>query len=429
MTTTHTREAFIPHSREDLIARCIADGRLAAAQVQPFRAFCELLMAYYHFQFHHELETLKRTYAPLNPDATPHADRAPAPSAAQADEMVSTLEQVLRRANYTRLADATLQQALSEISLIDLRTHINFDDFVQVLVYHRGQFTRTATVKHLLFLKKDIVLDVFDRVVMLFTFKDAAHFEAQDRPIDKLDFTPGQTYLYLYKNIPKNDLELLFPNVQIGMNNLDRFMFLAPAIAAGIAMLLKILPNMLLIAGVLLFFILGPQFAQQLGFSEQEVRDIMPVLTAFVTLSAALGGFAMKQYSGYKNKRLQFMKHVTDTLFFRNLSNNASVLHTLIDAAEEEETKEIILVTYHLLTSDRPLTATELDEHIETWMHTHLGTVIDFDIDQTLQQLEALRTDDVPLLQRDAKGHCHLLPLEQAKIVLDQLWDDAFQYA
>ena len=169
--------------------------------------------------------------------------------------------------------------------------------------------------------------------------------------------------------------------------------------------------------------------AQQMGISEQEIHDIMPALTALITLSAALGGFAMKQYSGYKNKRLQFMKHVTDTLFFRNLSNNASVLHAIVDAAEEEETKEIILVAYHLLTRTRPMTALELDAHIEAWMQEHFGITIDFDIEQTLQQLAALRTDKAALLQRDDEGHCHFLPLAQAKVVLDQLWDDAFQYA
>ena len=38
------------------------------------------------------------------------------------------------------------------------------------------------------------------------------------------------------------------------------------------------------------------------------------------------------------------------------------------DAAEEEETKEIILVYYHLLTSPDPLTPAQLDDRIERWM-------------------------------------------------------------
>ena len=43
--------------------------------------------------------------------------------------------------------------------------------------------------------------------------KDQDYFDKQGKDIAKLPFNPGQTYLYLYHNIPQNDLELLFEPV------------------------------------------------------------------------------------------------------------------------------------------------------------------------------------------------------------------------
>jgi hypothetical protein len=159
-----------------------------------------------------------------------------------------------------------------------------------------------------------------------------------------------------------------------------------------------------------------------------------------LSLLVTLGGFAFRQYSVYKSKQLAFQKNVTETLFFRNLTSNAGVFQTLIDAAEEEECKEIILVCYHLLTSKTPLTAEQLDNRIETWMDDKFGTKIDFDINGPLRNMEAIRgkivndsskstnTPDLPLLTKDAQGNCNVLSLDDALATLDYVWDNAFLY-
>jgi hypothetical protein len=170
------------------------------------------------------------------------------------------------------------------------------------------------------------------------------------------------------------------------------------------------------------------------------MRDIMPVLVAIFSLTIALGGFAFQQYSSYKSKQVKFQKNVTETLFFRNLASNARVFQSLIDAAEEEECKEIILVCYHLLTSKTPLTPEQLDNRIEAWMDEKFGTKIDFDINGPLQNLEAIRGKivkdgsrlangaDIPLLTKDSLGNCCILSLDDALAVIDYLWDKAFLY-
>jgi hypothetical protein len=209
-------------------------------------------------------------------------------------------------------------------------------------------------------------------------------------------------------------------------------------VGAGASVLFRAVPNLLLIAGVIVFFTLGPDWSTGLGVRDEQVRDLMPTLAALLSITLALGGFAMKQYSGYQGRRLKFMKDVTETLFFKNIATNLSVLHSLVDAAEEEESKEMILLYYHLLKAAQPLTPAELDKRLEEWLATTAKARVNFDLEHTLQNMQALQGEVrflpgeapqwKPLLSLDATGRCHVLPLLQAKQLLDWQWDHAFEY-
>jgi hypothetical protein len=209
-------------------------------------------------------------------------------------------------------------------------------------------------------------------------------------------------------------------------------------VGAGIMMLFKALPNLILIAGLILLLTVGASFAEQIGVYEDQVKDFTPVLFAFFSLSAALGGFAFKQYSGYQTRRMKFMKDVTDTLFFKSIATNSSVFHTVIDLAEEEEAKEVILVYYHLLTSTVGCNPARLDARIEAWLAEKGAPAVDFDMEMVLQNMQAVRTTmctngdtiarETALLEVDENDDCHVLSLLDAKRLLDKLWDEAFDY-
>ncbi len=451
------REAFIPYRRADIIEMCLEDGLLSPEQAQQFREFCQILAAYYHFELHQLQETLKDNFAPFNPDAdTKLRVELDSQTLKQMEhDLVESFNTVLERANYNPLSQADLEQAFETSSMVDLRTAVDFDDFEQMVFYHRGDIFKTTTIKKL-FRTEEIEVDIFERVVLLLKFKDAAYFEAkreqkssywdklvqrlrrgdakQKSDLEALNFTPGKTYIYLYKNIPRHDLEILFPNVRVSMNLKDRLLFIVPAIGAAIPVFLRALPQLLIIIGVLLFFTMGPQAAESVGASEENVRNMMPLLAGLLSLVVAFGGFAVKQYNTFKTKQIKFLKDVTDTLFFNNLSSNASVLQALIDAAEEEETKEIILAYYHLLTSPKALTPKQLDEKIEQWMAEHFETHIDFDINGPLNNMAKLQISNTvdagntALLSRNGQGTCEVLPLDQARQLVDAVWDDVFQF-
>ncbi|AFY57827.1 Protein of unknown function (DUF3754) [Rivularia sp. PCC 7116] len=436
------REAFIPYRRSDIIKLCLDDGRLNAAEAQKFKDFCEILSSYYHFRFHKTLETIKDNYVPFNPNADVEA--LVPPSFEEYDAMESTVvdgfKHILERANYIKLPEYAIKQALGETSLIDLKTEVDFDDFEQVVCYYRGDSYKTVTQKKLFFWKKEKRIDIFERIVLLIKFKEAAHFGAKKEKSKELKFIPGKMYLYFYKNIPKLDIDLLFPNVTTSMNWKDRLLFGVPAIGAAIPLILRALPNLLLLIAAILLAINAEPLLEELEVEQSQARNIMPVLVATLSLGMALGGFAFKQYSNYKSKKIKFQKDVTETLFFKNLGNNDSVFQTFIDLAEEEECKEIILVYYHLLTSENQMAPEQLDAHIEAWMEKKLGAAINFDIHGPLDNLANIfgkvitnglseeNVPEIPLLRYDKEGFCYVLPLNDAKKVIDYVWDNAFNY-
>ncbi|MFB2974524.1 TMEM143 family protein [Aerosakkonema sp. BLCC-F183] len=442
MATYQDREAFIPYQRRDLIELCVQDGQLAGADVQKFRDFCEILSAYYHFQLHQTLEVIKDNFAPFDPDIDTKsiAVATPDQKANMEAKLVEAFKTLLERANYIPLSEEMLQRAFQISSLIELKTDVDLNDFDRIVCYYRGDSQKTTTVNKIL-QKIEKSVDVLERVVLLLKFKDESYFASKKIKADKLNFSPGKMYVYYYKNIPKFDLEFLFPNIKISMTWKDRLLFGVPAIGAAVPVAIKVLPQLLLIIAIISFVVFGKSSIANFSINQEQLSNLMPVLVAALSLVVALGGFAVRQYNNYNSKKIKFQKNITDTLFFRALANNGSVFGALIDAAEEEECKEILLVYYHLLTSKTPLTPKQLDDKIENWMEKRFGTKIDFDINGPLRNLQAIRgkivkdgvetdsSSEIPLLTYDEQGFCKIPSLDDAKTVIDYVWDNAFLYA
>ena len=439
MAVYQNREAFIPYTRQALIDLCLSDDRLNDTEKKQFREFCQILAAYYHFKFHSYLENIKHNYTPFNPDVSNKVILTEDDDEIFTKNLIEDFTTVLQKANYYPLSKGVLRRALEDDSLFDLKTEVDFADFEEMLCYCQGDIQEKMTFKKL-WRTKEKKIDIFEKVVLLIKFKEEKHFTSKPTSQEELSFKPGCIYIYLYKNLSKLDIEFIFPNVQMSMNWKDRLLFGIPAIGAGVSLVVKILPQLLLIIGVILYVVLGNIPTDVVPVREEEIRDVTPLLVTTLSLLVTLGGFAFKQYTSYKNKQIKFQKNITETLFFRNMANNTGVFQYLVDAAEEEECKEIILVYYHLLTSNTLLNAEQLDDLIEVWMEETIGKKIDFDIDKTIKNLQVIRgkvninsesdsgLTEVALLKQDEQNYLQALPLDKATQVIDYVWDNAFQY-
>lgn len=411
-------ERFIPLRRSDLTDLCAARIRAGGGDAEYFVHSARLLEALFHHEFHARLERLKDLYAPFNPDLDARllpevsaADRGP-----RRDDLSAELEAVLEAANFERITDADLRSAMDEESLFRIRLHVDFDDFEQVVFYRRGETPRSEEVRTLFGLRRRrIDFLTYDRVVVFVAFRDSDFFAAGGRK-RTLPFEPGATLLKMFRNVPRADLEMLFPNSEVRMKLADKVAIGVPAAASGVALVAtKLGPTLLLVASAGAFW---------LGLRDAPVVLDQASLLALAAGLGTLGGYLFKQFSSFKNRKLKFMKSLADNLYFRNLDNNAGVFHRLVDAAEEEECKEALLAWTFLLTAETPLGAAQLDAAIEAWLMAQLGGPVDFEIDDALAKLERFG-----LVARATDGTLSAVEPAAAAARLDAVWDDLFRFA
>ncbi len=411
-----TRERFIPFKAPDVIEMCLDDAgtRLSGRDQKAFRDLAKMFSNVFHYEFHEHLLRLKAAYAPFDPDADTKSLKTVTPeeTAAAQIELFDGITHALEKANYHRLSRDELEAALADSSLFKLRLDVEFEDFEDVVFFARGERRCEEEVRKL-FKREVVQFDVYDRVAIYVRFKDQAYFDAQERK--QLDFKPGSTVLKLFRRVPKADLEILFPNVKIKMRAIDKVLIGVPAAIGGIAMLVtKLMAPIILAFGMVLFLLKIRQ--------AQPDIDTKALVAAGAGLAAA-GGYVLKQVSNFKNRKIRFLKTLTDQLYFKNLDNNSGVIYHLISGAEDEELKESLLAYYFLLHSPKPLTAKALDEAIEAWFEKRWDTVLDFDVQDALEKLERLE------LARCAEDQTwSVIPIKRANQQLDRLWDGYFDF-
>jgi len=406
MTDKQDIYRFIPYRRPDIVEMTVRDGGLAA-QEREFRQLCYMLEQIFHFEFHRRIEALKNAYAGIDPD-TDTRRLQPAQSEAGAS-FVDLLDGLLEKANYERVTEADLNQALHESSLFKIRLHVDFSDFSEVSLFTRGVSRRREEIPTWFGLaSRTIEFTNFDRVVVYIRVRDDFEQDGQEFA----GCRAGATLLKLFRNVPGADLEMLFPNTRVRMRLLDKLLIGVPAlVSGGIVLTTKLGASLVL---------LGSLFGYWLGVSSQPAELNQASIMVLLAGIAALGGYLWKQFNNFKNRKLRFMQALTQNLYFKNLDNNAGVFYRLADDAEEEESKEAILAYYFLLTAERPMTKAELDQTIEKWLDQRWDCRIDFEIEDALHKLVCLG------LVEESGGSLSAVSPDSGIRLLDERWDNYF---
>ena len=415
MPDTINRNRFIPFRKADIVDMCVDTSQLDEADIKAFRELCQILEALFHFEFYSHLEKLKTSYAPFNPDADTRSVLKYSPKEKKdlQKQLIEEMTSVLTAANYEKITGQDLQQALGEESIFQIRLEVDFEDFEDVIFFRRGESIKEETlVKYFGLWKNKFKFTNYDRVAIYIKFKEADYFEKQKRK--HLYFEPGSTVIKLFHNVPKADLEMLFPNSNVRMKTIDKIIIGVPAAISGIIVLVtKLGASLLLVGSVISFW---------LGFKDEEVQIKQQHLIALGAGLGTLAGFLFRQINKYKNRKIKFMKALADNLYFKNLDNNAGVFYHLIDTAEEEEFKEAVLAYFFLLTAKDPLSKTALDQRIEKWLAERWDCHINFEIGDAIQKLQRLK-----LVTAD-NDYLRCVPLDSAKQQLDAIWDNFFEY-
>lgn len=410
-----TIERFIPFTKQDIITLCSDDlASETSLDTESFIHVCTILSSLLHFQYHGLLENLKKSYAPFDPNADTHSLAIPSKEQLidHQKNFAESFEQILNSANFEKITEQDIQTALNEESLFKVRLEVAFNDFEQMVFYRRGESQKTETLRQFLGLKKkSFTFTHYDRVAVYIKFKNKEYFVNKKLPVG---FEPGATIIKLFQNVPKADLEMLFPNSEIRMRPIDKFIIgLSALIGGAVVLITKLGASLILLATLFAFWI---------GMSDESVKMSQKQLIALALGFGVFGSFVFKEWTKFKNRKIKFMKALADNLYYKNLDNNAGVFQTLVNEAEEEDFKEAILAYTFLLKCPEGLSAQALDKAIESWFNNKLQCSLDFEINDALEKLNTMEL--VTLTNNIYRA----IDLTSAKKRLDQHWDNIFQF-
>ncbi|HEX4144564.1 MAG TPA: TMEM143 family protein [Pirellulales bacterium] len=389
----HAGDHFIPIRQAELVELLASQPDLKDQEVDLFRRLAQILSATVHHEYQQELEALKADYASFDPDSdtVPLAATTSQGRSARLDALFDRLAKLLERANFTYLTREALEEALSGASQWGLNLTVDFDVFDRLEIYVRGHGVERRQVRGLStrFRKIESDAETFQRLVVLLKLRP---HRSLPKGVDNDD-----VYLKLFKDIPRMDLEMLLPGTKIKMSLFDRTKIALPTIS-GVAMTgWKVISGLMLANSLVLLGLAGG------------------------TIS-----FGLRSFRGYMQTKERYQLSLTESLYYKNLDNNAGVLMRLIDEAEEQENREALLAYFFLRRDVAPagLTAEQLDQRIEEFLERQLGRAIDFEVGDALAKLIRWR-----LVEKLPQDRLRALPFDAALSSLDSAWDQIFSYS
>lgn len=397
------RERFIPRRVGELTTDlCGLPWPQDHDGVEQFRSFSRLTSALYHYEFHDREQAIT--------EAWERADADPGAATVVATELTGLLD----GANYTPVTMADLEYALANESLIPLRFEVDLDDYDELLIYRRGSQRSTVAVPKWMGLRSEertIVVD--ERVVVYARVKPKSWFDERQIDPAERNLVPGQVSLKQFQNVPRADIEMLLPSTRVRLRLIDSLVIGVPAVASAVA----VLTTKLLSTLGLMFLLV----AAWLGLRDQQPEIDQAALVILFGGAVTLGGFVFRQWAKLKNRRLEYLKTLTENLYLRTLAVGPGVLHTLLSSAEQQEVVEVLLAYRFLLAAPGGLVAAELDTAVETWLQDSGQGDIDFEVDDAVAKLRRLEVIE-------GRPTMRARPLAESLASLDRRWDDLFRY-
>ncbi|MBW4359291.1 TMEM143 family protein [Flavobacterium taihuense] len=404
------REHYIPFDKEFLLEQQLAEFSGDEKKVEDFKKLFDIIEHYYHNEAFNLIRNIKQNYAFFDPDLNPK-ERATFRDKSNFSLFKETLLKVLELSNYSRVNQETLDKAFKYSDLIGLKLAIDLETYDDYEIYVRGQHTTTEKISKFFFWKKKIEVEYYDRVMIYLKYHDANYYKKKKTPKDKRPIEPGTIVLKIFKRVPKNDLETIFPNAIPKMSLTDKLLLWVPGLVGGISLLsAKVIPALI---------------KMQSAVESGETIDLLNSKTSLnqgLIALGFLGAYLFRQYNNFVNKKIKYSKMLSDSLYFKNLGNNSGAFYSLLNSSEEEVLKETILAYSFLSQSKTPLTEAELDHQIESWFKKKHNTDLDFDVKEALIKLKNTG------LGSETNGKWEVIPLDKALIKIDELWDGVFDY-
>lgn len=411
------RERFIPITRfalRDRLTRPQAWPQGQAAEADRFFVYLD----YWRRQtYNAELHELEQTYEPFSPDSDMLMTRQFTEEERRAMQrrVVDQTAGLLERANYTRIEPHDVELILTKESHYGLDLHVDLKAFEELLIFYRGAISRRDQRRSLrkFYRREEFDVPIFQRLFVLFKLKpmdvrvrevmaehrvgrsEAERIVGKLRALIPAGVSDDNIYMKLFKNMPRSDIEMIFPNTRVKFRLFDK-------IKLGVTS--------------------GGAFGMGIAGTAGKIAAGGLVATNPVALAGAvagLGGVAFRQAMAFFNQRQRYMVVMAQNLYFHAMADNRGVMIKLASRAAEEDVKEEMLL-YSVLAKERAnrRDLPAIDMAIEHYMLTSFGLNVDFDLEDALERL--IRDG---IVSEGADGTLHTLSPKEAALHIDAKWD------
>lgn len=333
---------------------------MTAEQENQWRRISGLFLSMMHHLYRQRHEQLLYAYAPLDPDLDRMLATVPTPE--QRDLLIAEtrtrIEDILQRANYRKLSAEELENSLEVASLWGVRMRVNFELQEWTEVYTRGLVIgerQHRTLKNYYRLKW-FEVPLYQRLVVFFRVK----------PKHPQGFDTQRVYIRMFKNIPRQDIDMMLPGAGVHMTWLDHSKIVLPSMYAASMTMWRILKAFLMLA------FLGA------------------LKTVGIVLIAALSiAYALKSMFTFRvNTQRRYLLNMTQSLYYQSLGNNNAVLLRLLEEGEQQEACGLIL-TYFVMTqqADQVMQQHEINQRCREIIQNATGVAFNFCSQRSLETL------------------------------------------
>jgi hypothetical protein len=408
------REKFIPVTPLALVDRLTQPSAWPPGEAKKVRQFFTYLANWRQQRYGADLLKLARYYEPFSPDSDLLITRTYSEPEKKVLErqLVDGVRRLMEQANYTRIDQSAIDIILTKESHYGLDLHVDLKAFDELEIYYRGAVTTRGTrrsARKFYLRKEEFDLPVFQRLAILFKLKAFDKRVVEVMEAERIDRATAERrvrkrrgpiadrinsdfiYIKLFKNIPRADLEMVFPNTRIRFRLFDKIK-------------------------------LGVTASGGLGMGVVGTVSKIAVATNPIALAGALaglGGIAVRQVVNFANQRNKYMVKMAQNLYSHALADNRGVMTLLAERAAEEDMKEEILL-YSLLAKEQ-VNISELrdaDAAIERYLLSTFGLEANFDVEDALDRL--LRDG---VVRQMPDGRLLALSPAEAAARIDNLWD------
>ena len=368
---------FIPFTKKE-INKIILSLSKSEDEKKKLKKIMKMVEAYFHCIYHRKLESLKEHYIAVDPDMKNNIFNLDEENIniLEKEELIENeFSDLLKAGNYNEIEKEDIEQAFEGHSPWGIDLKVDFSKIKNYMLFYRGKYRdyynkNYAKIGQKSFgkIEKKYEFDVYSRVVLMFTLNEKKEINSVKNENNNLKH--GKLYIKLFKNVPVQDLEMVFPSAKVSISILDKLMVIVP-LSIGL-------------------FSTGGKFIQYVLSEGKSMRIWSQV--GFWTLVGGLFLFAIKSFFNYKNIVQKYLKNLTESLYFQNLDNNGGVFKTVLDDAEEQEYKETMLAYAFLLkAAGNGAELEEMDKDIEKYFEDSYNYKFDFEADDAVKKLIELQ--------------------------------------